>query len=172
MVVRVGPVTAYQVAKVYEESPVSNFNTSKGKLYPMIKRLIAAGLLEGQRVDGDGRGTEAISVTDQGLKAVREWVMCIRSSHFLLEDPLRTKVQSFDLLSHEERLQWVVAAKEELQRKLSEVEEYGASVEVPFHNFVHDNAIVSISTRIAWLDRVLHGLIKESRSAVPSNRTA
>ena len=39
LVARAEPITAYQIAKVYEESPVSNFNTSKGKIYPMIKRL-------------------------------------------------------------------------------------------------------------------------------------
>ena len=34
LVLRIQPATAYQVIKIYEESPVSNFNTSKGKIYP------------------------------------------------------------------------------------------------------------------------------------------
>ena len=30
------PATAYQISKIYAESPVSNFGTSKGKIYPLI----------------------------------------------------------------------------------------------------------------------------------------
>ena len=32
LVLRIQPATAYQVAKIYEDSPVSKFNTSKGKI--------------------------------------------------------------------------------------------------------------------------------------------
>ena len=39
LVLRIQPVTAYLVSKIYDGSPVSNFNTSKGKIYPLIRRL-------------------------------------------------------------------------------------------------------------------------------------
>ena len=86
---RAEPITAYQIAKVYEDSPVSNFNTSKGKIYPIIKRLREAGLLRATSVPGDARGTETLSTTAKGREAVRSWVKSVRPAHLLPEDPLK-----------------------------------------------------------------------------------
>jgi DNA-binding PadR family transcriptional regulator len=99
LVLRIQPATAYQVTKIYEDSPVSNFNTSKGKIYPLIRRLAERGLLAKTPIAGDGRGAEELSCTAEGKKAVREWARQVRPTHLLLDDPLRTKVQSFGLLS-------------------------------------------------------------------------
>jgi len=159
LVLRIQPATAYQVTKIYEESPVSNFNTSKGKIYPLIRRLADRGLLAKKQVPGDGRGAEALSCTEEGKKAVREWVGQIRPTHLLLDDPLRTKVQSFGLLSREEQIAWIVDVKEQLHAKLGELEAYKKEVDVPFKDFLHDNAVQSIRARMDWLDRMLFGIM-------------
>jgi DNA-binding PadR family transcriptional regulator len=164
LVLRLQPITAYQVTKIYEQSPVSNFNTSKGKIYPLIRRLEEGGLIEKRAVSGDRRGTEVLSCTRAGRAAVKAWVKEIRATHLLLDDPLRTKVQSFALLGEQERLDWVVAAKASLHEKLGELEAYGKEVEVPFKEFVHDNAVSSIRARMDWLDRMLFGLMGERRA--------
>lgn len=159
LVVRAGPLTAYQIARVYERSPVSNFNTSKGKLYPLIRRLRERGLLAAESVEGDARGTEKVRATAAGKEAVRRWAREIRPTHLLPEDPLRTKLQSFDLLSRDERIAWCVAAKAMLKEKLDEVEGYGETVEVPFRDLVHENAVSTLRGRMDWLDRVLQQLV-------------
>jgi len=159
LVLRLQPVTAYQVTKIYEMSPVSNFNTSKGKIYPLIARLEKDGLLEKRAVSGDKRGTEELLCTKAGRRAVKQWVQEIRPTHLLLDDPMRTKVQSFALLSDQERLDWIVAAKAQLHDKLETLEAYGKEVDVPFKQFVHDNAVSSIRARMDWLDRMLFGLV-------------
>jgi DNA-binding PadR family transcriptional regulator len=164
LVLRIQPTTSYQIIKIYSESPVSNFNTSKGKIYPLINRLEQAGLISKRRIESDRRRTEELHCTTLGKKAVRDWILKIRPEHLLLDDPLRTKVQSFDLLSPEERAQWILDAKEELHRKLDEVEDYGRSVEVPFKEFVHDNAVRSLRARIDWLDR-MYIYLKKSEAA-------
>jgi DNA-binding PadR family transcriptional regulator len=162
LVLRVQPVTAYEVSRIYQESPVSSFNTSKGKIYPMIRRLEERGLLAKQRVEGDARGTERLSCTDRGRDAVRAWVRELKPAHVMLEDPLRTKVQSFDLLSPEERVEWVLKAKEALEASLERLDDYGESVTVPFQEFVHDNAVRSTRARIVWLDRMLAQLLRRA----------
>lgn len=154
LVLRIQPTTSYQIIKIYSDSPISNFNTSKGKIYPLINRLEEAGLIAKKRIDTDRRRTEELRCTARGKQAIKDWVLKVRSEHLLLDDPLRTKVQSFELLSPEERAQWILDVKEELHRKLEELEEYGRSVEVPFKEFVHDNAVRSIRARIDWLDRM------------------
>jgi DNA-binding PadR family transcriptional regulator len=161
LVLRVQPVTAYQIAKIYADSPVTNFNASKGKLYPLIQRLVRRGLLKAEPVAGDRRGTERLACTAAGRKAVKAWVPDVKEGHLLLEDPLRTKVQSFDLLTRQERIDWIIAAKAELSSKLEAVEEYGKGVTVPFKEFVHDNAVSSLRCRMDWLDRMLYRTSKE-----------
>jgi DNA-binding PadR family transcriptional regulator len=159
LVLRIQPATAYQVTKIYEDSPVSNFNTSKGKIYPLIRRLAERGLLAKQPIAGDGRGAEELSCTAEGRKAVREWARQVRPTHLLLDDPLRTKVQSFGLLSRDEQIQWIVQVKEQLHAKLAELEAYRQEVDVPFKDFLHDNAVSSIRARMDWLDRMLFGIM-------------
>lgn len=154
LMLRIQPTTSYQIIKIYSDSPVSNFNTSKGKIYPLINRLEQAGLISKRRIDTDRRGTEELRCTASGKQAVKDWILKIRAEHLLLDDPLRTKVQSFELLTPKERAQWILDVKEDLHRKLDEVEEYGREVEVPFKEFVHDNAVRSIRARIDWLDRM------------------
>jgi hypothetical protein len=88
----------------------------------------------------------------------------IRPNHILLEDPLRTKLQSFDLLSRDEQLEWIVEAKSELQEKLEELEAYAAEVTVPFKELVHDNAVSSVRSRMDWLDRVLATIVRSKES--------
>ena len=162
LVLRAQPITAYQIAKTYEESPVTNFNTSKGKLYPLVRRLRERGLVEAEPVAGDARGTERLVCTDVGKRAVKQWVLDIKQGHLLLEDPLRTKLQSFDLLSRDERIGWIVEVKAQLRAKLEALEAYGREVEVPFKDLVHDNAVSSLRSRMDWLDRTLHRVVKSA----------
>jgi DNA-binding PadR family transcriptional regulator len=159
LVLRIGPTTAYQVSKIYADSPVSNFNTSKGKIYPLISRLAERGLLERLPRDEGERG-ELLRCTPLGEQAVRAWVKELRPSHLLLEDPLRTKVQSFDLLSREEQIEWVLQTKAALEAHLEKLDAYEQEVTVPYHALVHDNAVRSMRARIAWLDRMLADLVR------------
>jgi len=153
LLVRVQPATAYQLSKIYAESPVSNFGTSKGKVYPMLRRLKERGLVSARAVD-DGRNSEVLRCTARGREAVRAWLKDIKSAHLLPEDPLRTMLQSFDLLSKEEQAEWIARARRGLEAKLAELEKYGATVQVPYHEQVHDNAVTSVNSRLAWLKRV------------------
>ena len=158
LVLRAQPITVYEISKVYEASPVSNFNTSKGKLYPMVRRLKGLGLIESRAVEGDGRGTEKLHCTRLGKKAVKAWLGQIRPAHLLLDDPLRTRIQSFTLLSASEQRIWLENIREQLVAKLSELEAYENQVDVPFHTIVHDNAVSSLEARLAWVDRSLKAI--------------
>jgi DNA-binding PadR family transcriptional regulator len=160
LLARMQPATAYQLSKVYERSPVSNYKTHKGKIYPIIERLTARGYLEKRAVAGDRRGTEHLVCTPAGRDAVRRWVLEIQPHHLLPDDLLRTKLQSFDLLSQQQRLAWVESARAQLQAKLSELDAYGREVDVPYKYFVHDNAIRTLRARIDWLDSLFADLAR------------
>jgi DNA-binding PadR family transcriptional regulator len=161
---RIQPATAYQILKIYEASPVSNYGTSKGKIYPLIRRLKSHGLLQSQPVAGDARGTEWLTCTPRGLQALRRWVKSIRPGHLLLEDPIRTMLQSIDVLRDNEKLEWVDSLQESLRAKLSQLEAYKEQVFVPYQDLLHENAVRSLRVRIDWLDEVRHALAKRGVS--------
>lgn len=161
LILRAQPCTAYQVMKIYEASPISNFNTSKGKIYPLILRLRNLDLLTSEAVEGDARKTERLTCTPAGRAAVKEWVKQIRPSHLVLEDPLRTKMQSFDLLSSREQVEWIIEMKAALLEKLADLEKYAQEVDVPYLEIVHDNAVSSLRARMDWLDRTLIKTVRE-----------
>jgi len=165
VILRQQPVTAYQVMRIYELSPVTSFNTSKGGLYPAINRMRERGLISAEVIEGDKRGAERLSCTPAGAAAVKQWVRDLRDTHFLPIDPLRTKVMSFDLLSRDERIEWIVDAKAQLAAKLDEVEIYDTTVEIPFQALVRDNAVTAIKMRMQWLDRLMQYVVKGTEPA-------
>ena len=160
VILRQQPVTAYQVMRIYELSPVASFNKSKGGLYPAINRLRARGFISAETIDGDRRGSERLSCTQAGIEAVTQWVKDLREPHFLPIDPLRTKVMSFNLLTRDEQIEWIVDAKAQLAAKLEEVEIYDTTVEIPFQALVRDNAVSGIKSRMQWLDRLMQYVVK------------
>lgn len=172
LVLRLQPTTAYQVAKIYEQSPVTNYKTHKGKMYAIIERLVARGLLEKRAVMHDRRGTEQLYCTDAGRDAVREWVLSIQPDHLLPDDPFRTKVQSFGLLTVEEQVRWAVNVRERLREKLKELEAYGGEVDVPFKTFVHDNAVRSLRMRMDWLESLIANIVSGPGEASVADRVA
>lgn len=161
LLARVEPATAHQLSKIYADSPVSNFGTSKGKIYPLVRRLKQRGLIDGEPVASDARKSELLRSSSAGREAVRQWIKEIRPGHLLPEDPLRTMVQSLPLLPPREQTQWVSSMEDALQAKLAEVECYGAGVTVPFKDLVHDSAVSMIRMRLKWLGKLRDAILEQ-----------
>lgn len=155
MIARFQPTTVYQVRKLLNQSPTSSFSTSPGKMYPIIERLKARGLIKATRVEGDGRNTDRFSCTPAGKAAVKAWVKAIRPAYLLPEDPLRTHVSFMDMLSKAERAKWRQSLLAALNEKLAEVERYAALRTEPTLNEAHDHAFSVMKARIAWVERMI-----------------
>jgi DNA-binding PadR family transcriptional regulator len=155
LVLREGPVTAYQVGKSFVTSPVHTLNTSKGKLYPLIRRLNDRGLLAAEDVAGDQRGTQRFSITPAGREALKRWILLFRAEHELLHDPLRKKIQGFELLSKKEQQEWLESAQSTLRRKLRAVEQWPPEAEGPFGDLVKESAKAALRARLDWLKLAL-----------------
>ncbi|MBC2776045.1 PadR family transcriptional regulator [Parasphingopyxis marina] len=154
LVYRFQPITAYKVAKYYQSSPVASFNKSMGQVYPMIARFAKEGLIESKRIEGDARGTELWSITRKGEGALKTWVQTFRSAQLVASDSLSTKVMAFGLLQPQERIDWVIEAKAELEKKRAELDAFNAQTDLPFQAFAYDNAASTLKARMDWLDRV------------------
>lgn len=158
LIARTQPVTGYQLYKLYEQSPVSSINASKGQLYPAIRRLKTRGLVSARKVAGDGRNVEELSVTRAGIDALREWTKRIDSSHVVLDDPLRTRLFTIDLLTREERLEWIASAKALIKQRQQLVDEFDRSVDVPYQEFAHRSAVDALRVKMEWLDDLLYSI--------------
>ena len=149
---RKGPLSAYQIAKDYETSPVFTFNTAKGKLYPLLDRMAERGLLARHQVANDRRGTKLYACTEAGRVALKSWVQDFRAEHELPPDPLRRKLQALELLDISEQLAWVRDARTRLAQRLEAVEAYDGGHEGVFGRSAQDNARESLRGRLRWLD--------------------
>lgn len=169
MIARRQPVTAHQLYKVLAASPTSSINASKGQLYPAVRRLKAHGMVNVVPVADDARGTEQLSVSELGLAALRAWVLRIDCSHVVLDDPLRTRVLSFDVLSKDEQLVWIAKAKELVKTKRQLVDEYNNnSEELPYNSSAHSNCSGTLAAKMEWLDELLFEVaeVRSSRASV------
>lgn len=162
LLARSGPLTAYQIFKAYGLSPVSTVSSSKGKIYPIIRRLVALELVVAEAVEDDARGTELLTCTKAGRKWVKQWVKELRPAHILPDDGLRARILSFGLLSAGERAKWVSMAHTQLLAKLEELERYKEETETPFQELAHQNAVMTTQARMSWLDRVFRELANQS----------
>lgn len=160
LVLRKQPITAYQIMKIHEQSPVTSFNTSKGGLYPAITRLRRRGYMIGTPVEGDGRGAEKLSCTPAGEVAAKQWLKDLRDTHFVPVDPLRTRVLSFELLTRDEQIEWIVDAKAQMAAKLAEIERYDAVAAAPFQDLIRENATSALQSRMQWLDKLMRVVVK------------
>lgn len=163
VVARMQPMTTYQLLKIYAESPVSTFNSSKGGVYKTVRNLKLRGLIAVEPIKDDARNAEMLSTTARGLDMLRAWTRGLRPEHTLIMDPLRTRVLSLDLLSRDEKIAWVVDAKNLIREKLAEVEAYGAKVDVPFQDIVHMSSVGSLQEKILWLEKLLTMVVRDTR---------
>jgi len=155
LVLRQQPVTAYQLFRMFEQSPTTSINASKGQVYPAIRRLRERRYLDARKVAGDGRKSEALTVTAAGREAVRTWTRNIEPAHVVLDDPLRTRILSFDVLSREEQLVWIARAKALVKQRRAIVDEYNASVSVPYQDFAYASVVEMLRLKMEWLDELL-----------------
>src|SRR5687767_5761788 len=76
------PISAHQLLKIFERSPVTSLNRSKGNVYPLVRRLKERELLTTQS-PADGRSKEYLACTAMGERAVKEWVKNVQADHIL-----------------------------------------------------------------------------------------
>lgn len=157
---RLQPLTAYQLYKIHEESPVSRFNTSKGSVYPLIGRLKARGYISAKPKAEDGRNSEDLFCTAKGARAVASWAMDLKLAHVMLDDPLRTKLLSLGTADKSELIEWIVNAKSLVEEKRKQIDDYNAAVSVPFQSIVYKSSVDMLRVKMEWLDHLLYEVVQ------------
>jgi DNA-binding PadR family transcriptional regulator len=160
MVARWQPLTRYQLLKAFERSPISAYNTSKGSLYPLVGRMIIRGFLVTE-TSGGPRESELISLSDLGRQALHRGIVKIGSQHSMVNDPLQVRIRARCERAREERLRWVVSAKDLLIGKKEELKDYHERLTVPFNDIVYNFGVAAIDAKLRWLDRLMVQLVDD-----------
>jgi DNA-binding PadR family transcriptional regulator len=120
-----GPLTAYEVAKPFAESPSSYWSGSAGAIYPLVRRLEEKGLLRGKSAQWNSRKKRVLTITEQGLGALREWLAppFSPSAGAASFDPIRTRVVFINALPPKARARFFEDAERVVREQLTGLEE-------------------------------------------------
>jgi DNA-binding PadR family transcriptional regulator len=115
---RFGSRTGYDIKQKIEISTQFFWGASYGQIYPELKRLAGAGLVEAEPDPRGGVKRTAYRLTPEGERVLHEWLT--DSGHLLFEmrDEALLKMFFGDLLSLEERLENVRVRREWCERTL------------------------------------------------------
>lgn len=119
---RAGPITAHLIRKTFLASPTDHFSGSAGAIYPLVRRLAAANLIEPSATAEGVKGGTAYALTAEGRRALKSWIAPADASTLVSVtfDPLRTRVLMLGLLGKRERARFLAEAEQELERRVNE----------------------------------------------------
>ena len=102
---REGPMSAYGVRAHFARSSTTTWSSSTGTVYPAIRRLREAGLLDAASPSGP-RKSELLSLTARGREALRRWLKDVTAGlGASTADPIRTRVHFLAALGAADRKQ-------------------------------------------------------------------
>lgn len=67
------PRSGYALRKVFETTPMGTFSSSPGSIYPALKKLVKAGVLEHRPLASGGK--KLFHITQQGVREMKAWLI-------------------------------------------------------------------------------------------------
>lgn len=155
--------TAYAVRAEIRRSPSTRWSASAGAIYPLLRRLEAAGLVRGTKDPEDGRGRRHLQLTPEGERAHKVWLLRASSPDVAAEiaDAVRTRVFSLGALTPAERLRFARDALEALVAHLAvtraDLEEArGREDSLPY--LAARGGVLQAEARVAWMRDIVEHL--------------
>jgi DNA-binding PadR family transcriptional regulator len=165
---RDGPCSPYAVMREFGESPTPDWAASAGSIYPLIARLEAKGLVTAEIEKWGKRTKKSLRVTEEGARAVREWVAEIRNKAAELSiDPVRTRlhfVESLEAGDERRILEEAEHSARALVARLS-VKLRAEIASEPLEALPTEGALYAAKARLAWLRAIRARLEKGSGRA-------
>ena len=159
--------TAYAVRRELKQSPSTYWRASAGAIYPLLERLEKAGLVESKEDSGDGRGRRFLSLTSDGKRALRSWIVEGLDPEVVAAvfDPIRSRAFFLDVLSRPRREKFVADSIGVLERYLETTRAHLAVREDDRDSteyLANLGAVYEAEARLRWMKAVLEQI--EARS--------
>ncbi len=160
------PCTAYAVRVAFRDSPTARWSASAGAIYPLVKRLAAAGLLRGTVSSRGKRQSVRYQLTDDGVAALTSWVgpPLSETAASIPDDPLRARLRFLSVLAPEHRRRVVDEAVTATRAQVARLEEIVAEArqgDDPFWPLAAEGALAVARAREAWALRISEHLDRQ-----------
>jgi PadR family transcriptional regulator, regulatory protein AphA len=129
-ILRVGPLSGYDLQKQFSQSVGHVWHAPDSQIYPELRKMEAAGLIEGEEQTRGERGTRRVyHVTDAGNAAYAEW-MRSPIDYLRVRDPAHLRAAYLENTTAE-------AAREFLRRHIAHWESELEQFEGELHHIEH-----------------------------------
>ena len=156
------PLSAYDIRKVFAASLTPAWSSSTGSIYPSIRRLIDAGLIEATDPEG-ARAKRVLSLTEEGKTTLENWLVADTAKIAVATpDPIRTRAAFLSLLNHQQRERFLAGALRNSELALTAAEavrrdrvEAGST---SLNHLVSEGVIFQLRARIDWLKLMIEAV--------------
>jgi DNA-binding PadR family transcriptional regulator len=168
-----GPCTTYALMRELQASTSTYYKSRAGTAYPVVERLVAAGLLQAEEATG-AKGEKFVGLTQAGEVALIEWITPPIDPEDVAHtvDLLRLRVFYLGAADPELRSKYLDAAfagleaqQEELKRAMARYAELGDA----FSEFATLGVLYETKARIDWLADVRDRIIAAPRGRPPTH---
>jgi PadR family transcriptional regulator, regulatory protein AphA len=163
-----GARTGYDIKQVSDASTRFFWGASYGQIYPELRRLAEAGLVEAEDDPAGGRKRVAYRLTDAGQKALREWLLSEAPMEFGMRAEGLLKLFFGGLLEAEQVLENVRAWRRDLEQSVAffrgEIEPLARTTTSAYPYLVYQYGIELLEWNVDWCKRAERTLSREGRS--------
>lgn len=143
-----GNKTSFQVRRAFERSPSSSWSGSAGAVYPAIKRLVGAGLIDAV-ADASKRGTRLLALTASGHAALENWFCDPVAAASIGADPFRLRAGLWNTLTPVRRRTVIAAMRAAVTAEMAKLDNRDDLD--PVEHAGNDLARALQEMRLAWL---------------------
>jgi PadR family transcriptional regulator AphA len=149
-----GPKSGYEIKQMVDRSTRFFWAASYGQIYPELRRLREAGLVEGEETASGGRRRVVFSITPSGREALHSWLLDPETGYESRDEGL-LKLFFADALEPAEALALVRrfrAQRQEILDRLRAIERIIPKPREGFRSIVLDFGIGCHEWQVAWCD--------------------
>ncbi|MFN3667896.1 MAG: PadR family transcriptional regulator [Brevundimonas sp.] len=155
IIARDGPLSAYDVRKVFAQSLTPTWSSSTGSIYPSIGRLEKMDMVTASAPQG-GRSRKLVSATAEGKRRLSAWLADIdASTASATPDAIRTRMFFLALASAADRRDIISAAVRSTEIALSTAEQTRLarppSQGTDWARYASMGVIYQLRARLDWL---------------------
>lgn len=147
---RKGSKSGYEIKAKADISTRFFWRISYGQIYPELKRLDEAGLIEGVTDPEDGRQRRVYSITPLGEEALRDWLTSNGDLHSELRHEGVLRFFFADALDHDERVELLHAMRAKHERLRHELLEILPGAEEVSGKDGNSLSLLTLETGIAY----------------------
>ena len=171
--IRLGKTTGYEIKQLVDVSTRHFWAASYGQIYPELKRLEEAGLIEGEDAPSGGRQRRSYRLTETGEQALHDWLVSSDELSFEVRDAGLLRFFFADAMTPDETVALLRRMRERHERTAAELSvsrEMAAEAPVRFPYMTADFGVAHHQWIADWCAQKERELLEEGAAHVHQAR--